>query len=129
MIPKCLAIDFGTVRIGLAVSRATLADPLTIIQNSAESIAVITKIIEEEEIQQIVVGISEREMAEKTRKFVQELQKTISLPIVYTDETLSSKTVHEKLLGAKRAKRQGSIDHYAAAEFLQQWIETQEAQE
>lgn len=126
MIPKCLAIDYGTVRLGLAVSRATLADPLEIIENNDQTIAKLQTILHDEEIEQIVIGISEQEMAEKTYAFAEKLAQVTNLPIVFADETLSSKSVHQKLLGAKRAKRQGAIDHFAAAEFLQNWIEEQE---
>lgn len=127
MIPKCLAIDYGTVRIGLAVSRATLADPLEIIENNDDTLAKLQAIISDEEIEQIILGVSEQDMAEKTYVFAEKLAHITDLPIVYADETLSSKTVHQKLLGAKRSKRQGPIDHYAAAEFLQNWIDEQEA--
>ncbi|MCA9369191.1 MAG: Holliday junction resolvase RuvX [Pseudomonadales bacterium] len=127
MIPTTLAIDFGTVRIGLAVSRATLADPLEIIPNDETVFTRIKKILSEENIEQIVVGLSEQEMAEKSRGFAAELAKHTDLPIFFTDETLSSKTVHEKLQTAKKSKRSGHIDHFAAAEFLQQWIDNQEA--
>jgi RNase H-fold protein (predicted Holliday junction resolvase) len=65
-------------------------------------------------------------MAQKTKEFSQELKKNTSLPIEFTDETLSSKNVHQKLATSamKLKKRQGSIDHYAAADFLQEWLDT-----
>lgn len=126
MIPRSLAIDYGTVRIGLAVSRATLADPLGIIENNDRLFTQLQQILREEDIEQIIVGMSEQEMAEKTREFVKKLKNVTDLPIFFADETLSSKQVHQKLVGAKRSKRQGPIDHYAAAEFLQSWIDDQE---
>jgi len=73
-----------------------------------------------------VIGISEQEMAEKTRAFASQLADVTTIPLVFTDETLSSKTVHEKLITAKKSKRTGHIDHYAAAEFLQAWMDEQE---
>ena len=62
-------------------------------------------------------------MAEKTKEFVVELEKHIQLPVTFMDETLSSHSVHEKLVSAKKSKREGNIDHFAAAEFLQIWLD------
>ena len=122
-IPKALAIDYGTVRVGLALSMATLADPLTILPNNENLITSILDICTEHSVEILVVGISENEMAEKTKKFVTLLQEKTDLPVTYVDETLSSHTVHSKLKTAKKSKRSGDIDHYAAAEFLQVWLD------
>ena len=127
VLPKCLAIDYGTVRVGLAVSRASLADPLEIVANDELLFERLLEIISEEQIQKIVIGLSEQVMAQKTRAFAADLATHTSVPIVFTDETLSSKTVHEKMKTAKKSKRTGHIDHYAAAEFLQHWLDEQEA--
>lgn len=126
MIPKTLALDYGTVRVGVAVSRGTLADPLTIVPNDANLFSTLLAIIAEEEVAQIVVGVSENEMAQKSQTFAQELQQRVSLPVQCIDETLSSKSVHEKLQFAKKAVRRSAIDHFAAATFLQEWIDEHE---
>ncbi len=122
-IPKTLAIDYGTVRVGTAVSMHTLADPLVILPNTEHLFAEIVTLCNENEVEQILVGLSENEMAEKTKQFVSELKKHTNLPIIYMDETLSSHSVHTKLKNAKKSKRSGNIDHFAAAEFLQNWID------
>ena len=126
-----LAIDFGTVRIGLAVSRYTLADPLEIITNNEDKFSKIEEICVAQDVKKIVVGVSENEMARKTKEFASELKKDIKLnwsadnkpTIEFMDETLSSHSVHQKLKTAKKSKRGADIDHYAAAEFLQEWLE------
>ncbi len=124
-IPTTLAIDFGTKRIGLAISVATLADPLTIIPNDGNSLNEIKKICQRENVKQILLGISEQVMAEKTKVFAGQLAQIIDLPIIFADETLSSKETHQKLATShmKRSKRQAPIDHYAASQFLQEWID------
>ena len=50
-----------------------------------------------------------------------------SIPIDFTDETLSSNEVEEKLKekGIKKSTRTGPIDHFAAAIILEQWLENQ----
>jgi putative Holliday junction resolvase len=125
MIPKTLAIDFGTKRIGLAISIATLADPLKIIPNNDSTISEIKKVIEEESIKQVLIGISEKEMAQKTKAFAQLLKNEINLEIIFYDETLSSKETHSKIHNShmKRSKKRQPIDHYAASQFLQEWID------
>jgi putative Holliday junction resolvase len=125
MMPPTLAIDFGTKRIGLAISRASLAMPLEILPNTDQALARLQAIIAEHAIEQLVVGISEGAMAEQTRAFVSELQAAIALPVHFADETLSSHSVHAKLRQANSAKRREPIDHFAAAEFLQEWLDEQ----
>jgi putative transcription antitermination factor YqgF len=124
--PIILAIDYGTVRIGLAISRGSLAEPLAIISSDEKALPHIQKVISIEQVEQIIVGISENEMAEKIKGFVEELKKTIDLPIELVDETLSSHTVHQKVLesGMKQSQRQQPIDHLAAAEFLQEYLDS-----
>ncbi|NCN03444.1 MAG: Holliday junction resolvase RuvX [Candidatus Pacebacteria bacterium] len=125
MIPKTLAIDYGTKRIGLAISVATLADPLKIIPNNEHTINEIKKVITAQSIKQILIGISEKEMAQKTQTFAQSLKKEIDLEIFFYDETLSSKETHIKINNShmKKSKKRQPIDHYAASQFLQEWID------
>lgn len=123
---KILAIDFGTKRIGLAVNKHTLAEPLKIIKNDNQVFEKLKEVLAQEKIELILVGLSENKMAQKTEEFTQEIEEITQLPIEFTDETLSSKNVHQKLATSamKLTKRQGPIDHYAAAEFLQEWLDT-----
>lgn len=122
-----LAIDYGTKRVGLAVSRGTLAEPLVVLENDADLFNKITAVIRDEKIDQLVIGVSEGEMADLTREFAQDLEEATGgeVPIDFADETLSSKEVMEKLQqkGIKQSVRSGPIDHYAAALVLEQWLE------
>lgn len=129
--PTTLALDFGTQRIGVAISRATLAEPLQIVPHNDQALNKICQLVEDHQVQQIVMGMSEAEMADKTRAFTSQLNQALnySVPIEFTDETLSSVETHHKLKtpAIKKSKRVGHIDHYAAATFLQDWIDTQSA--
>lgn len=126
-MPQVLAIDYGTKRVGLAVSRGTLAEPLTVLENDAALFERLTTIIRDEHIDQIVVGVSEGEMADLTREFAQDLEEATgyNIPLEFTDETLSSKEVEEKLKekGIKQSTRTGPIDHFAATLILEGWLE------
>ncbi|MBU0974777.1 RuvX/YqgF family protein [Patescibacteria group bacterium] len=124
-----LAIDFGTVRIGLAISRFILAEPLEIISNDDSKFLKIKEICIAEDVKRIIVGMSENEMAKKTEVFADELRDEIKSDwenkpeLEYMDETLSSHSIHEKMKFAKKSKRSADIDHLAAAEFLQEWLD------
>lgn len=126
VMKKYLCIDYGRVRIGLAVSYDTLAEPLKIFGNSEDTIEFLQEIIAEEAVDAIVVGISDREMAEETKSFVQKLKEKVSLPIDFIDESFSSKIVQKKMIEAnvKQSKRQQPIDHFAAAHILQEYLDT-----
>lgn len=120
---KTLAIDYGTKRVGIAVSYASLAEPLVILDNDANLFKNILQLIQNHHVQQIVIGLSENEMAEKTRRFALLLQEKTTLPIFFNDETLSSYQVHEFLKLHCLKERQSHIDHLAAAVILQNFLD------
>lgn len=121
---RVLAIDYGERRVGLAVNRASLAQPLEVLINDAQLIANIQEVCHQERIELIVMGLSEKEMAQKTRQFATQLEQKLDLPLVFMDETLSSKEVEQRLRAgqAKKSKRSGPIDHFAAAIILDRWL-------
>ena len=122
---KILAIDFGTKRIGLALSFGTLADPLTVIPADEHMLNYICNVITNYRVHRVIVGISENEMARKTKEFVLQLKKVVKIPIELHDETLSTHTVRNKL--AEQHKTQNRpVDHLAAAVFLQDWLDTRQ---
>lgn len=125
-----LSIDFGTKRIGVAISAGFLAEPLTIIEgdwanekNWSSAIDQLANIIKTENITQIIVGISENQMAELTQQFMANFSKVIDLPVAFIDETLSSHQMHQNLTQAKKSKRNQPIDHLVAAALLQEWLD------
>ena len=140
---KTLAIDYGTKRIGTAVSFGSLAEPLKIVPNfsqpsetdivTLEALQELQEIIQNEKIQHVVVGISENTMAQKIQDFVKILkaflndtsQKAVSQTIELFDETLSSHEVKQRLSqkGVKHNQSRDGIDHYAAAILLDEWLE------
>lgn len=119
-----LGIDFGTTRIGVAIARGPLAEPLTIVTANETAVDRLLEICEQKQVTQIIAGISEGLMAEQTRLFMEQLTAKTGLPLVYVDETLSSKEMTNKLreAGNNRALS-GPIDHYVAAQLLQDWLD------
>lgn len=123
-----LAIDYGTKRVGTALSHASLAEPYTILPNNSGLIEAIQHIVQNEQITQIVIGLSENQMAELTQKFAAELAQSLAVPIKFYDETLSSYEVHQKMRAGAHSKSQrgAAIDHLAAAEMLQNYLDEKE---
>ncbi len=117
-----LGLDFGTVRVGVAIARTSLAEPYRILSAGDQLIAQIRDICHQEQITSIVVGESEGQMAILSRQFGNQLQSTLNLPVVFFDETLTS---HDSQLKLRQiGKKVRHIDQYAACEMLQSYIDT-----
>ncbi|PIY80549.1 MAG: Holliday junction resolvase RuvX [Candidatus Pacebacteria bacterium CG_4_10_14_0_8_um_filter_42_14] len=126
-----LGIDYGVKRIGVAVSYHSLAEPLKIVPHGNAVFADLQRIIDEHNVGYLVFGISDGEMAEKTRIFAEKLKLVTGLPLAFIDEAYSSKQVHEKMKIKRgpRASQHKPIDHYVAAELLQEWLDSKLLQE
>ena len=73
-----LGIDYGRKKIGLALadSESDLAEPYRVIRFNLieEAIKIIEKVVQVEQVGQVVVGISEGKMAEETKNFGKKLR-------------------------------------------------------
>lgn len=123
---KILAIDYGRKRVGLAISYATLAEPYKILLFSPQIFTQIKQICDQEMIEKVVVGLSEAQMAQETKQFAKKLQNVIVQPITFVDETLSTQLAEKKVRESnmKRSKKIAAKDHFAAAEFLQDYLDS-----
>jgi putative Holliday junction resolvase len=123
IITRYLGIDYGEKRIGLAMgdSESKIAIPFTVVANLAE----VVKVIKEEEIDEIVIGLpltmrSEAGlMKDEVDRFVGRLKAEVNLPIVEIDERLSSKSA-DKLLGGRDKSRRDAV---AAMVILQTYLD------
>jgi len=120
--PTTLAVDYGEKRVGLAVSFASLAKPVGIVTYDSSLLINIARIVDEYQVQQILVGLSEGKSAERSRRLGEKIAGFTKLPVLYTDETLSTKIATQKLAQAGRKIDRKNLDHFAAAEFLQEWL-------
>lgn len=123
MIPKTLALDFGERKVGLALSYGTLAEPLQVLPNDEFLLDQLGAICEEHQVEQLVVGISESTSAELSKEFAERLT-SLALPVYFADETLSTQKAQELITQIKGKAYRGQDDHFAAAVFLQEWIDT-----
>jgi len=132
---RILAIDYGTKRIGLAVT-----DPLQIIANTLttihakDAIAFLKDYLSKEEVECFVVGKpmkldgSDSESAVHVEKFINLLRKNFpEIPIKRMDERFTSKmakhTLLEMGLNKKDRANKSSLDQISAAIILQSYLE------
>ena len=130
-----MGIDFGQVRIGIALS-----DPLCIIASPYETykrvsfekdIEHIFNLVKTQNVDTVVFGLpyqmdgTEGKIAGLVREFASALKELSNVNIVFEDERLSSVEAEEILLSAnvRREDRKMLIDKIAAQIILQQYIE------
>ena len=129
---KYLGLDFGEKRIGVAISDGLglTAQPKPFIYNNEATITSIKKIIEEENICAIILGLpkdregKEGKKATEVRQFMKILE-SLNLPIILQDERYSTVAVTKHLLtmDVKRKKRKQQVDSQAAAFILQGYLD------
>ncbi|MGA2666851.1 MAG: Holliday junction resolvase RuvX [Patescibacteria group bacterium] len=127
---KFLGLDIGEKRIGVALAENSLVSAYGTLDNSNYQTAVleIAKICHAEQITKIIVGIPKNDDTfemDKIRSFAMELAKNIHLPIVYIDETLTSKEAERLLkntkLNPRSKKYKEEIDKISAKLILEQY--------
>ncbi len=132
---RILAIDYGEVRIGLAVSDPLriFAFPLMVIdlRKIPDFIKSIESIIKEKEVKKIIIGYplkldgTEGIQAEKVRRFVEEIKQKIEIEIEMVDERLTTTIAQRSLtnIGIGRKKQKNIIDEVAASKLLETYLE------
>jgi putative Holliday junction resolvase len=124
---KILGVDYGERKIGLAIASVSLAEPFKILKfdEEIEALDKIEKLIEQEQVEKIVVGVSEGKTAKKTKQFADKLQKETKIPIELHDETLSTQEAQKLAIeaGLKRVKRKNLEDAFAATVMLQDYLD------
>lgn len=119
----------GEARIGVAraSSLARLPEPLTILPHDEQLFSQIKKLINEHDIQKIVVGLPRNMAGEETaqsaavRAFVEQLKTRIDKPIVFADETLSTKQA-EASRYVRDIDQRKHLDDLAACFILEEYL-------
>ena len=133
---RYLAIDYGLKRSGLALCdpAETIVSPLcqlTVdVSRPEHIITALTEIITEYAIDALVVGLplnmdgSEGEQAKRSRRFGEQLETALEIPVHLQDERLSSMAADEMLAesGFSKAKRKSKRDMLAACDILQEFL-------
>lgn len=133
---RYLAIDYGTRRLGLAVSdpEGRMAFPYKTIEHKASKKLVreISEIIAQEEIEGLVMGLpltleaEETDLSAKIRKFAESLEKATGLRVHLVNEALSSFEAEQALkqAGVPAKKQKKILDQQAAVIILQSYLES-----
>jgi putative Holliday junction resolvase len=132
---RLLGIDYGTKRVGLAVSDAdrVIASPLTTYERrgAEQDAAYFRRVIDEEEIGGLVLGLpvhlngTEGQKAREVRAFAQWLHKATGLPPCFWDERFTTVEAENHLLaaGLTNKRRKERRDRLAAQILLQTYLD------
>lgn len=132
---RILALDHGTVRIGVAISDELrmIAQPLEFVpaEPFAAFVTRLQTILREKPASLILIGMprnmdgSYGPAAAKVRDFIAALQPLVTVPIKTWDERLTSAQAHRSLKEAnvRQKDRKDKIDKMAAAILLQSYLD------
>lgn len=132
---RILGIDYGDVRVGVAVSDPLgfTAQGLETVQNRGKKsvLEALAKICAEYSVAEVVIGLP-RNMdgsigprAKAVMDLLPELEVAVKVPVTTWDERLSSRQVERSMLegGLSRQKRKENSDRLAATLILQSYLE------
>jgi len=133
---RILALDYGTRRIGVAVSDELkmIATPLEFIpaEPFASFLTRLNELIREKQVELLLIGLP-RNMdgtygpaAQKVQEFVALLKQSVAVPIKMWDERLTTAQANRFLIAAevRRSKRRLKVDQTAAAILLQSYLDS-----
>ncbi|OHA87955.1 MAG: hypothetical protein A2653_01860 [Candidatus Zambryskibacteria bacterium RIFCSPHIGHO2_01_FULL_43_25] len=127
---KYLGIDYGTKRIGIALSdeEGKLAFPKKVIENNSKAVSAVASICQEEKISAIIIGESldlsgkQNPLMADIGVFKENLGQATSLPITFEPEFFTSMEA-ERLQGKHKL-----IDSSAAALILKSFLDKKNGQ-
>lgn len=125
---KILAIDYGTKRIGLALvsTELSVVIPFGVLKNENSGVVknTLAKLVKDEDIKKIIVGLpiglrqeKETEHVLHIRAFATELESAVGFPVELFDERFSSQQADRMGPGASR-------DEKSAMVILEGYLET-----
>ena len=133
---RVLAIDFGTKRVGIAISDPLCLFPsvITVIQNDKNMILEICKIISGKDVDRIILGYPDNSNGKKSElsvlilKFKTELEKKTHIEIQLWNEHLTSKMAQARIIDSvtKKSKRREKslIDAHSAGIILEEYLKS-----
>jgi putative holliday junction resolvase len=132
---RILGLDFGTKRVGAAVSdpRRSIASPLEVYErrDPTQDGRHYQKLVAEHDVERIVIGLPvhltgrEGTSAVLARNWGEWLGRETGLPVIYYDERYTTIDAEDSLIaaGLKRSKRKGLRDMLAARLLLQNYLD------
>jgi len=132
-VSRSLGIDYGTKRVGLALSDTLglTANPLAVVPRSSV-VEEVRRLVKEEDVGTIVVGLptglggDEGNSAAEARELADELATATGVDVILRDERYTTRMAESALLesGMRRRKRRESVDKVAAAIILQDYLDS-----
>jgi putative Holliday junction resolvase len=132
---RILGIDYGTERLGFAVSDPTglLATPVRVVpvRGDRHAADTVVDVVAETESEAVVVGLpvnmdgTHGKMAKAATAFADRLSERLGIPVAVWDERLTTRMAERVLLDAdlSRAKRKKVRDKLAARIMLQGYLD------
>ena len=126
-----MAVDFGSKRLGVAVTDTAEKMALPVasvsVKSEAEGVEAMRRIAEERGVREIVLGNplghlgGETEMSARVRGFAEKLRMVVSVPVTLSDERFTTKLAEAPMVeaGMSAKKRRGRVDAGAASLLLQ----------
>lgn len=127
---KVLAIDYGTYKVGVAISdpdRFVVFPRVTLI-NDDRLVAKLAAIVEEEGVSEVVVGLplqtdgSITKQTNLTKGFADELVKELSCSVILQDEKLTTFDAQEKIATSDAKQLSADKDQLAAMVILEEYL-------
>jgi putative Holliday junction resolvase len=133
---KILALDVGSVRIGMAIWRpeSQLAVSLEHLKRKSlkDDLSRIEHVVAKEQVEVFLVGLPislSGNITQSTKNslfWIEALKNSFQLPVYSYDESLSSKRALEILKGRSISEKKKKKDSLSAALFLEDFIRDQE---
>ena len=131
-----LGIDFGRVRIGVAISDELrlLAHPLETIPANKDAVKRIAEIVRERKIDKVVVGVPRQmsgevgKAAQEALEFADKMRAQLSCAVETWDERLTTVAANRALTAAGKKTRQTRqiVDQVAAQMILQGYLDREQ---
>ncbi|MCH7973355.1 MAG: Holliday junction resolvase RuvX [Bacteroidetes bacterium] len=137
-LKRTLAIDYGTKRVGLALTDPllTFAYPFETLTNDKNLWKQLKHIMDEKGINKIILGYPIREdgkesiLIQEINKFEEKLKKLFKVDIILWDEIYTSRIAEKRILETRTKKKDRRdkrlIDSNAAAIMLQEYLDSKQ---
>jgi len=132
---RILGIDFGTKRIGLALTDPTgiIASGAGTIENDMNVLDRIADLVRSNDVHQIVIGMpyapdgGKGQKGRQVEAFIARLRGVVTIPVETWDESFTSIGAQEAMrrggMKKKQRREKGRVDEMAARLLLQEYLE------